>query len=215
MNSEKWKLYDSTVLEYLSEAVTYYDAGYYDWAWCRTNQAFTLIRFAWINNDIEIEDADAYRNICMAFETSQMTHIMAIHLIHGKPDNDIISREQAINEMWKALYDYQDKTEKQFEEDPDLDVSDWYLHRIFVQNMSAADMNAILNLPAVKADHTCATCGRCSSSPKWMAKEGTGCPIEKSYALPNDGFCHLWEPRGKLKSQSLDYGDESAMMPAA
>ena len=34
--------------------------------------------------------------------------------------------------------------------------------------------------------HFCATCKRAGSGK---------CPIERDYALPKDGFCHLWEER--------------------
>ena len=62
--------------------------------------------------------------------------------------NDLISRKLAINELWKALYEYEDKTEKQFQESEDLDVGDWIVHRGFVQNMSDIDRQTILNLPS-------------------------------------------------------------------
>ena len=63
--------------------------------------------------------------------------------------NDLISRQAAIDALWKALYEYEDKTEKQFQESEDLDVGDWIEHRIFVQNMSDIDRQTILNLPSV------------------------------------------------------------------
>ena len=46
---------------------------------------------------------------------------------------EYIDREAAITAMWKALYEYEDKTEKQFKEEPELDLYDWFIHRIFVQ----------------------------------------------------------------------------------
>ena len=61
--------------------------------------------------------------------------------------SDFISRQAAIDALWKALHEYEDKTEKQFQESEDLDVGDWMLHRIFVQNMSGIDIQTILNLP--------------------------------------------------------------------
>lgn len=64
--------------------------------------------------------------------------------------NDLISRQAAIDALWKALYEYEDKTEKQFQESEDLDVGDWILHRIFVQNMSYIDRQTILNLPSAQ-----------------------------------------------------------------
>jgi len=64
--------------------------------------------------------------------------------------DDLISRQAAIDALWKALYEYEDKTEKQFLESEELDVADWFQHRIFVQNMSDIDRQTILNLPAIE-----------------------------------------------------------------
>lgn len=63
---------------------------------------------------------------------------------------DTISRQAAIDALWKALYEYEDKTEKQFQESEDLDVGDWIEHRIFVQNMNDIDRQTILNLPSAQ-----------------------------------------------------------------
>ena len=65
---------------------------------------------------------------------------------------DCISRQAAIDALWKALYEYEDKTEKQFQESEDLDVGDWIEHRIFVQNMSDIDRQTILNLPSAQPE---------------------------------------------------------------
>ena len=62
--------------------------------------------------------------------------------------NDPIEREAAIDALWKALYTYEDKTERQFIESDELDVGDWMEHRIFVQNMNDSDRQAILELPS-------------------------------------------------------------------
>ncbi len=40
--------------------------------------------------------------------------------------------------------------------------------------------------------HTCATCSRRSEN---FDTERTDCPIEHFYAVPEDGYCHLWEGR--------------------
>lgn len=63
---------------------------------------------------------------------------------------DTISRQAAIDALWKALYEYEDKTEKQFQESDELDVGDWMQHRIFVQNMSDIDRQTILALPSAE-----------------------------------------------------------------
>lgn len=65
---------------------------------------------------------------------------------------DTISRQGAIDALWKALYEYEDKTEKQFQELEDLDVADWFQHRLFVQNMNDIDRQTILNLPPAQPD---------------------------------------------------------------
>jgi len=67
--------------------------------------------------------------------------------------DDLISRQAAIDALWKALYEYEDKTEKQFQESDELDVGDWMQHRIFVQNMSDIDRQTILALPSAERDY--------------------------------------------------------------
>lgn len=66
--------------------------------------------------------------------------------------DDLISRQEAIEALWKALYDYEDKTEKRFQESDELDVGDWIVHRIFVQNMSDIDRKVILDLPSAQPE---------------------------------------------------------------
>ena len=73
--------------------------------------------------------------------------------------SDTIDRQTAIDALWKALYEYEDKTEKQFQESEDLDVGDWILHRIFVQNMSDIDRQTILNLPSAQPEQRWIPCG--------------------------------------------------------
>ena len=65
------------------------------------------------------------------------------------PHGDLIDRNETIKALWKALYEYEDMTEKQFVENSELDVADWILHRIFVQNMSDIDRQIILQMPTV------------------------------------------------------------------
>ena len=76
--------------------------------------------------------------------------------------SDLISRQAAIDALWKALYEYEDKTEKQFQESEDLDVGDWILHRIFVQNMSDIDRQTILNLPSAQPEQLGNPCLGCA-----------------------------------------------------
>ena len=82
---------------------------------------------------------------------------------------DLIERQAAIDALWKALYEYEDKTEKQFQESEDLDVGDWIGHRIFVQNMSDIDRQTILNLPSAQPEIT-----RCKDCEHWTNDD---CPF--------------------------------------
>ena len=66
--------------------------------------------------------------------------------------SDLIERQAAIDALWKALYEYEDRTEKQFQESDELDVVEWIGHRIFVQNMSDIDRQAILELPSAQPE---------------------------------------------------------------
>ena len=67
-------------------------------------------------------------------------------------DKDIIYRKDAIDALWKALFDYEDVTEKRFQESNELNVSDWFLYRIFVQNMNDIDRAVILELPSAEPE---------------------------------------------------------------
>ena len=51
-------------------------------------------------------------------------------------------------------------------------------------------------LPSVQPEQrTCVNCGRTVNNGGWYADGRTRCPIEEHYALPKDGYCHLWEKR--------------------
>ena len=94
--------------------------------------------------------------------------------------DDLISRRAAIDALWKALYEYEDKTEKQFIESEDLDFGDWITHRIFVQHMNDIDRQTILNLPSVERKkgewinhrndngHNIADCSECGNALQWF-----------------------------------------------
>lgn len=50
----------------------------------------------------------------------------------------------------------------------------------------------VKSLPNVAA-LTCASCARASDNGGLYPDGTTKCPIEEHYALPKDGYCHLWE----------------------
>ena len=56
-------------------------------------------------------------------------------------------------------------------------------------------VSAIENLPSAQPERTCVNCGRTANNGGWYADGRTRCPIEEHYALPKDGYCHLWEKR--------------------
>ena len=56
-------------------------------------------------------------------------------------------------------------------------------------------IDVIKGLPSAQSEHTCVNCGRTVNNGGWYADGGTRCPIEEHYALPKDGYCHLWEKR--------------------
>ena len=53
----------------------------------------------------------------------------------------------------------------------------------------------IEELPSAQTERTCVNCGRTANNGGWYADGRTRCPIEEHYALPKDGYCHLWEKR--------------------
>ena len=56
-------------------------------------------------------------------------------------------------------------------------------------------VSIIEELPSAQSERTCVNCGRTANNGGWYADGRTRCPIEEHYALPKDGYCHLWEKR--------------------
>ena len=61
--------------------------------------------------------------------------------------------------------------------------------------ISLDTVGAIKTLPSAQPQHTCLNCGRTANNGGWYEDGRTRCPIEEHYALPKDGYCHLWEKR--------------------
>ena len=57
------------------------------------------------------------------------------------------------------------------------------------------ELNNLPSLPSAQPERTCVNCGRTVNNGGWYADGRTRCPIEEHYALPKDGYCHLWEKR--------------------
>lgn len=112
--------------------------------------------------------------------------------------SDLISRQAAIDALWKALYEYEDKTEKQFQESEDLDVGDWILHRFFVQNMSDIDRQTILKLPSAQPEIIrCKDCEWFRKEYGWNCIEYTVCGISPTHhpIRKEEDFCSRAERR--------------------
>ena len=92
--------------------------------------------------------------------------------------DDLISRQVAIEAIEHRLAEpaYQHTGE------------DWYV------GMNCAE-SELYELPSAQPERTCVNCGRTANNGGWYADGGTRCPIEEHYALPKDGYCHLWEKR--------------------
>ena len=86
--------------------------------------------------------------------------------------NDLISRQAAIDALEQAKEQYFDR-------------------RVIIGKMQ----DVVSNLPSAQSERTCVNCGRTANNGGWYADGRTRCPIEEHYALPKDGFCHLWEKR--------------------
>ena len=123
--------------------------------------------------------------------------------------NDLISRKAAIDALWKALYEYEDKTEKQFLESEELDIADWFQHRIFVQKMSDIDRQTLLALPSAQPEwnnHTVAcllaelfddTCAcNYNGIDEWLPGK-----CELLYSCPNPVGVACWEQYLKHKDE--------------
>ena len=64
-----------------------------------------------------------------------------------------------------------------------------------LNNAKATMIRIVKELPSAQPERTCVNCGRTANNGGWYADGRTRCPIEEHYALPKDGYCHLWEKR--------------------
>ena len=102
---------------------------------------------------------------------------------------DCISRQAAID----ALDEQIEQCDKSFSSF-DISLKDEYA--VKVERASLVAFRETLEyLPPAEPEHTCVNCGRTANNGGWYADGGTRCPIEEHYALPKDGYCHLWEKR--------------------
>lgn len=67
---------------------------------------------------------------------------------------------------------------------------------------------AIKNLPPAQPERRCVNCGRTVNNGGWYEDGRTRCPIEEHYALPKDGYCHLWEKRKDWEDDYVKRAEE-------
>ena len=61
------------------------------------------------------------------------------------------------------------------------------------EEYGSAVQEVINGLPSAQPEQKCVNCGRTVNNGGWYEDGRTRCPIEEHYALPKDGYCHLWE----------------------
>lgn len=106
---------------------------------------------------------------------------LAVDVVEGMPEvqpssscvheNDTISRRAAIDATWFEP-SYTDPL-----------------------NVLTEVRDRLKALPSAQPDRRCVNCGRTVNNGGWYEDGRTRCPIEEHYALPKDGYCHLWEKK--------------------
>ena len=71
----------------------------------------------------------------------------------------------------------------------------------------------IEELPSAQTECTCVNCGRTANNGGWYADGRTRCPIEEHYALPKDGYCHLWEKRNVADDDYPERRTDGGIIP--
>ena len=100
---------------------------------------------------------------------------------------DTISRAAVVDEIEGVDWYHINKNGEMVHGANDNDHQAWY---------KAEDIyKAVESVPSAQPERTCVNCGRTANNGGWYADGGTRCPIEEHYALPKDGYCHLWEKR--------------------
>lgn len=74
--------------------------------------------------------------------------------------------------------------------------------------VSCDDVRAIEQLPSAQPERRCVNCGRTANNGGWYEDGRTRCPIEEHYALPKDGYCHLWEKRKDWEDDYVKRAEE-------
>jgi hypothetical protein len=103
--------------------------------------------------------------------------------------SNYISRQAAVDALNEQI-EQCDKALSSF----DISMKDAYAVKVERATL-VAYKEQLEFLPSVQPERTCVNCGRTANNGGWYADGRTRCPIEEHYALPKDGYCHLWEKR--------------------
>ena len=95
-----------------------------------------------------------------------------------EPCDDAVSRRRLLSDM-KEL------------------IAAWEKYPVMAEQIKGVEVaiGYVELIPSAQPERTCVNCGRTANNGGWYADGGTRCPIEEHYALPKDGYCHLWEKR--------------------
>ncbi len=113
----------------------------------------------------------------------------SIRILSQLADGDTISRQAAIDALDEQI-EQCNKALGSF----DISPKDEYAIKVERASLKAYK-EQLENMPSAQPERTCVNCGRTANNGGWYADGGTRCPIEEHYALPKDGYCHLWEKR--------------------
>ena len=105
---------------------------------------------------------------------------MAIEALSQESSEDVISRQAAIDAFLTELTKRERKN---------------LLHTWSTVEVKYFVVDMLEKSPSAQPERRCVNCGRTVNNGGWYEDGRTRCPIEEHYALPKDGFCHLWEKR--------------------
>lgn len=107
--------------------------------------------------------------------------------------SDLIDRQAAI----EALADYIHNVDKVYS-----------TGKLSTDDCKDAAKSVLDDLPSARQEQRCVNCGRTANNGGWYKDGRTRCPIEEHYALPKDGYCHLWEKRKVWEDDYVERPEE-------
>ena len=116
---------------------------------------------------------------------------LALYPIDDVTSEDEAGYNRAINDIQKMVLHLPSAQPEPIKVSVDREMTEEELKEL---KKKIADSPVVL-LPSAQPERTCVNCGRTANNGGWYADGRTRCPIEEHYALPKDGYCHLWEKK--------------------